>query len=149
MNKKNIQLFTIGSGGKSAKQFFTLLKDTGVSCVIDVRLFNTSQLAGYTKNNDLAYFVNEILHVEYQHALVLAPTKDILNGYKKGEIDWTTYQQKYAELLNQRQPQKKFNLQMLNNACLLCAEPIADHCHRRLAGEYLQQHFPELMLIHL
>lgn len=149
MNENIIQLFTIGSGGKSARQFFSLLQNAGIRRVIDVRLFNSSQLAGYTKSNDLAYFVDAILHAEYQHSPVLAPTKDILNDYKNGLINWATYQQQYLALLERRQPQRQFNLQTLSQACLLCAEPTADHCHRRLAAEYLQTHFHELTLVHL
>jgi len=149
MNKRLIQLFTIGSGGKSAQQFFTLLSEAGIRRVIDVRLFNTSHLAGYTKCRDLAYFLDAILQAEYQHQPILAPTKDILNGYKKGLIDWTTYEYQYKALLEQRQPHRKFNIETLDYACLLCAESKAECCHRRLAGEYLQIHFPELMLVHI
>lgn len=149
MSEQSIQLFTIGTGGKSAEQFFDILARAGVRRVIDVRLHNTSQLAGFTKSRDLAYFLRTILDAEYLHRPILAPTKEILNGYKKGLIDWPTYERRYRELLTQRQPQREFTPSVLDRACLLCAEPTAENCHRRLAAEFLRTAWPQTLITHL
>ena len=55
-----IKLFTIGFTQKSAHKFFTTLKEARVQRVIDVRLNNNSQLAGFSKKEDLSYFLKEL-----------------------------------------------------------------------------------------
>ena len=149
MSTQPQRIFTIGFAGKSAEQFFTILKDAGVQCVLDVRLHNSSQLAGYTKNSDLPFFLRSIVGAGYIHLPVFAPTKQLLNGYKKGEYTWPEYEREYADILEHRQPHRDLNPQDLNGGCLLCAEPTADQCHRRLAGEYLQRIWPSLAIMHL
>lgn len=149
MSGNSIQLFTIGFAGKSAEQFFTILGDAGVQRVVDVRLYNSSQLAGYTKRGDLPYFLKSILGAGYVHLPIFAPTKQLLNGYKKGEYSWSAYEQEYQAILDQREPHAQVNPALLDRSCLLCAEPTADQCHRRLAAEYLQHHWPNMTIHHL
>jgi uncharacterized protein (DUF488 family) len=144
-----ITLFTIGFAGKSAEQFFGLLAQTGVRRVIDVRLYNSSQLAGYTKRSDLEYFLKTIIGADYVHLPIFAPTKAMLDGYKKGQITWLEYERQYQDILQHRQPHNKFDPAILDHACLLCAESTADQCHRRLAAEYLQSIWPNLAIKHL
>ena len=142
-------LFTIGFAGKSAEQFFTILKEAGVQRLLDVRLHNSSQLAGYTKRNDLPFFLQSIVGAGYLHLTQFAPTKQLLNGYKKGEYTWQEYEQEYANILHRRQPHRTLNPNEIEGGCLLCAEPTATQCHRRLAAEYLQQVWPSITISHL
>lgn len=150
----NLKLYTIGFTKKSARQFFTLLKNNNIRIVADVRLNNVSQLAGYTKKKDLQFFLTEFLKIDYIHELDLAPTKEILNNYKKCKISWEEYESKYIKLLDTRKIKDKLNKNYKKNfdgICLLCSEPTAEHCHRRLAAEYLVKLYPELniQIIHL
>ena len=103
-----INIYTIGFTQKTAEQFFTILKNAKIDCLVDVRLNNVSQLAGYTKSLDLKYFLKEILNIEYRHSTMLAPTKDILDGYKKGKISWNDYEIKYLDLISSRHVEKDF-----------------------------------------
>jgi uncharacterized protein (DUF488 family) len=142
-------ILTIGYAGKSAEEFFSILGHLVVRRVIDVRLYNTSQLAGYTKRRDLEYFLKAIIGADYTHLPAFAPTRELLDGYKKGQLAWPDYERQYRSLLASRQPHISLNAAMLDHSCLLCAEPTADQCHRRLAAEYLQGIWPELTIQHL
>ncbi len=136
---KQVNLFTIGFTKKSAKSFFELLKDAGVRRVIDTRLNNISQLAGFAKRKDLEYFLQEIANIRYEHILELAPTKDILDDYKKKKGDWETYEDKFLNLLSERKIEEKISPELLNESCLLCSEAKPHYCHRRLVAEYLNE----------
>jgi uncharacterized protein (DUF488 family) len=148
-DKQQAILFTIGFTKKSAREFFTALKQNQVRKLIDVRLNNVSQLAGFTKKEDLKYFLNEICNIEYLHEPDFAPTKDLLDGYKKKEISWSIYEKKYLDLLSQRQVSTKIELDELNMSCLLCSEPKPDHCHRRLLAEYFRDAKNNIIIKHL
>lgn len=145
MNK----LFTIGFTKKNAKQFFNKLKDNNIILLIDIRLNNQSQLAGFTKEDDLKYFLDVICKIKYIHDTQLSPTKEILDNYKKKIIDWTTYEIFFSELLEKRQIYTHYSLDILNNACLLCSESEPNFCHRRLVAEYFQKVFKDLAIVHL
>jgi uncharacterized protein (DUF488 family) len=138
MPNDTIQLYTIGFTQKSAEQFFEILIKSGVKKIIDTRLNNVSQLAGFTKRNDLKYFLKEVGDIDYIHILDLAPTKDILDEYKKNKGDWEIYEQKFLKLISDRKIEQKVTLEMLNGGCLLCSEAKPHNCHRRLVAEYLQ-----------
>lgn len=147
---KTIKLYTIGFTKKNAKQFFGLIQDSGVKNVLDTRLNNVSQLAGFTKRDDLAFFLEKVAGVSYDHALKLAPTDDILKGYKKGEISWDAYAKAYNELIGRRHVEDSFSPETLDGACLLCSEASPHHCHRRLAAEFFQNHLGTgVEIIHL
>lgn len=145
-----MKLFTIGFSGKSAEQFFELLKNNGVTTLIDARLNNKSQLAGFTKVKDFPYLLRQVAGVEYVHATSLTPTKELLDGYRDGDISWSAYEVTYNEIL-QSKSLEELSSALLENGCILCSEPTADKCHRRLAAEYLQTAFPdqEIEIIHL
>ncbi len=128
-------IYTIGFSGKNAKTFFELLRNNNIKSLIDVRLNNVSQLAGYTKKNDLEFFLKEICAIDYFHLPTLAPTKEILDGYKKGSIDWNQYEKEYLALIQSRNIEPKIGNMNFDGACLLCSEKTADKCHRRLAAE--------------
>jgi uncharacterized protein (DUF488 family) len=144
-----IKLFTIGFTGKSAEQFFTRLEQAGVARVIDTRLNNVSQLAGFTKRRDLEFFLKRVAGIEYVHDTELAPTADMLDDYKKKKIKWNEYEARFGELLQQRDPALKRQPGDFDRACLLCSEPTPEHCHRRLVAEYLKRNWPEMEIEHL
>jgi len=131
------RIFTIGFTRKSAEEFFTKLCAAGVKRVIDVRLNNTSQLAGFAKRDDLRYFLRTICHIDYVEMPDLAPTADMVDQYKKQKGDWSEYEQRFLELISERKVDETLSSELLDGACLLCSEKTPDHCHRRLAAEYL------------
>lgn len=145
----SINLFTIGFTKKSAEKFFDTLMQVGVRRVIDTRLNNISQLAGFAKRSDLKYFLKKIGNIEYVHLLDLAPTKDILDGYKKNGEDWQTYEKQFLQLISDRKIEKKVSPELLDGACLLCSEATPHHCHRRLVAEYLSQKLGTITIHHL
>ena len=148
-DKSQAVLYTIGCAKKTAREFFTTLKQNQIRRLIDVRLNNISQLAGFTKKKDLEYFLKEICDITYLHKTDFAPTKDMLDGYKKKEISWQVYEEKYLDLLAQREVSEKIGHDELNMSCLLCSEPKPDHCHRRLLAEYLRDAKSNVIIKHL
>jgi uncharacterized protein (DUF488 family) len=144
-----VKLFTIGFTKKSAEAFFTKLRRSGAKRVVDVRLNNVSQLAGFAKRNDLQYFLREICHMDYVHVPQLAPTQDILDEYKKNKGDWAVYEQKFLELMRKREIEKNIDPAMIADGCLLCSEEKPHHCHRRLVAEYLKSHWGEVEVSHI
>ncbi|MDG2989890.1 DUF488 domain-containing protein [Candidatus Synechococcus calcipolaris G9] len=147
--KNQINLFTMGFTKKSAKNFFETLKKAGVKRVIDTRLNNVSQLSGFAKRSDLEYFLKTIDDIDYVHILDLAPTKDILDEYKKQKGDWSIYEQKFLKLIADRQIEKKLSPDLADGACLLCSEAKPHHCHRRLVAEYLNNKWGNVSICHL
>lgn len=148
MNKE-INLFTIGFTQKSAEQFFETLLKAGVQRVIDTRLNNVSQLAGFAKRKDLEYFLRKVGNIEYIHILDLAPTQDILDAYKKKKGDWETYEKQFIDLIVKRKIEEKVSPDILDGGCLLCSEAKPHHCHRRLVAEYLNNKWGNVKICHL
>ena len=144
-----MKLFTIGFTKKSAEAFFTKLKRSGAKRVVDVRLNNVSQLAGFAKRNDLEFFLREICHMDYVHVPELAPTQDILDEYKKNKGDWAVYEQKFLELMRKREIEKRVDPAVIADGCLLCSEDKPHHCHRRLVAEYLKSHWGDVEVAHI
>ena len=148
-NERTIKIFTLGYVGKNAGEFFTILKQAGIGKVIDVRLYNTSQLAGFTKRQDIKYFLQAIVGAEYIHLPIMAPTKQLLNDYKKGLINWQQYEKQFKSIIAQRQIEKHLIPQNMDMSCFLCSEAKADNCHRRLVAEYLAEHWQNVSIHHL
>ena len=146
-----MNIYTIGFTQKNAETFFKLLVENKVECLVDVRLNNVSQLAGFTKANDLKYFLKQIGNITYIHNTNYAPTKDILDNYKKNKISWAEYEKLYLNLISKRQVEKVFikDVQQFNNVCLLCSEPTAQFCHRRLLAEYLKKNIDNVSIRNL
>ena len=144
-----MKLFTIGFTKKTAEIFFGKLCDAGVKRVIDIRLNNVSQLAGFAKKDDLSYFLKTICAIEYVHVPELAPTQDILDGYKKHKGDWEVYEKKFMELMIKRAIENKLSRELFDNACLLCSEEKPHHCHRRLVAEYLKDKWGNVEIEHI
>lgn len=143
------KLFTIGFTKKNASQFFELLRDSGATELIDTRLSNVSQLAGFTKREDLRYFARELCDMSYRHELQLAPSAEILQAYKKGRLSWADYEVQYIELIRRRNVEEILNPLDYANGVLLCSEATPEKCHRRLAAEYLSLTWGGMEIIHL
>jgi uncharacterized protein (DUF488 family) len=146
----SMELLTIGFTKKSAEEFFTTLRRAGVRQVVDVRLNNVSQLAGFTKKNDLAFFLREVLDVAYVHELRLAPAAEQLEAYRSGAMSWEEYEVAYAALLRERKVEKSVPRSLFEmRSVLLCSEEKPEHCHRRLAAEYLAKKWRDVTITHL
>jgi uncharacterized protein (DUF488 family) len=144
-----MRVFTIGFTKKSARNFFETLRKSGARRVVDVRLNNVSQLAGFSKKDDLAYFLKEICGIEYVHLPELAPTQDMLDEYKKRRGDWKTYEVRFLALVKERRIEERISRELIADGCLLCSEDKPNFCHRRLIAEYLKQHWGDLDIAHL
>jgi uncharacterized protein (DUF488 family) len=144
-----IQLFTIGFTQKTASEFFTLLKNNNVKRIIDIRINNKSQLAGFAKGMDLEYFTQEILGIPYEHRLDFAPTTDLLKNYRDKKISWKQYEEEYLRLLVERDVINQISEDFLDGAVLMCSEHLPDKCHRRLLAEYLLNNFQDISIKHL
>ena len=144
-----MKIFTIGFTRKSARRFFGLLHSSGARRIVDVRLNNVSQLAGFAKKDDLAYFLQAICGMEYVHRSELAPTREMLDDYKKHNGDWSTYERRFLALMTQRRIERTLSRDLLADGCLLCSEDTPTHCHRRLVAEYLDRHWGGIQVIHL
>lgn len=143
-----MQLYTIGFTRKSAEHFFGLLRDSGAKRLIDVRLNNTSQLSGFAKKDDLAYFAKELAGMEYVHLPELAPTQALLDEYRRGG-NWTDYETAFLALLKERQVEDRLSKDLVAQGCLLCSEERPHHCHRRLVAEYLCERWGAGKIEHL
>lgn len=146
-----IKLYTIGFTKKSAERFFTLLKNAGVSKIVDIRLNNASQLAGFAKGSDLQFFVKNILGANYVHLPDLAPTKELLKSYQDKETTWAEYVHVFSEILKKRHIKERYKIEDFDNSCFLCTEDTPEQCHRRLVAEYLRDANPdkEIKILHL
>lgn len=145
-----MEIYSIGFTQKSAREFFGTLKLHGIRRLLDVRLNNTSQLAGFAKRADLEYFVGDICGAVYEHEPLLAPTQEILDGYKKRKGDWDVYEKAYVDLLESRKVELILRRESFEvPTVLLCSEATAEHCHRRLALEYLEKHWGSVTAHHL
>jgi len=143
-----MNIFTIGFSQKNAEEFFSLLTQNKVKKLIDIRLNNKSQLAGFANAKHLIYFL-KLHNIEYEYKPELAPSKELLDGYKKKTINWSEYINIYNKLLIDRNILKKISINDFNNSVLLCSEPTADQCHRRLMAEYLKDNFKKINIKHL
>lgn len=145
-----MDIYTIGFTKKSAKEFFSILGDNKVSKVYDIRLNNSNQLAGFSKGRDLEFFLSSISNIEYSHEVMFAPTKEILDNYKKKNITWDEYEKLYIKLLEERSIYKYVEEKNIlrEGICFLCSEPTEKECHRRLLVEYLSKKY-NIVIKHL
>jgi uncharacterized protein (DUF488 family) len=146
-----VAIYTAGFAEWTAEQFFGELKQRQVEQLIDVRLNNVSQLAGFAKKKDLEYFLRTICGADYRHEPMLAPTADMLKDYRSKKTSWLEYERLFMILLAERRVESVLSRQIFDgNPVFLCSEHKPDHCHRRLALEYLQMHWGiESSLIHI
>jgi len=143
-------LYTIGYKGKSLETFINQLRAARVDAVIDIRLRNTSHLAGYTKRDNFAFMLQEGFGIAYEHHPELAPTPEIRKAFLE-DGDWAAYEAQFLPLMATRHADTVGQdiLARFRSPCLLCAESAADHCHRRLVAEYWAAHLPDVTVIHL
>ncbi len=144
-------IYTIGFAQKNAECFFNMIRNNKIEMLIDIRLNNKSQLAGFTKGNDLPFLLKEICNCKYVHKTEYAPTKEILSAYQKKEIDWVGYEKRFLPLIAKRKIEYDFEKSFSNysKVCLLCTEPLPDMCHRRLVVEYLEKKITGISIIHI
>ena len=142
-----MKISTIGFTKKKASTFFRLIKESGARRVVDVRLNNVSQLAGFAKRDDLEYFLKKICNVGYDHRPELAPTKEMLDGYRKEHKEWKRYAIEFLDLMEQRSIEKNIPEEVIAEGCLLCSEDKPHHCHRSLVADYLKDHWGQRMKI--
>ena len=134
-----MNIYTIGFTKKTAKEFFEKLQGTDAKYLLDTRLNNNSQLAGFTKKGNIDYFIDKLTEMDYLEFPILAPTSEILKQYRS-DGDWAAYEAKYNRMLVDREVAQKIDSALFaDGAVLLCSEPTAEKCHRRLAAEFLQK----------
>jgi uncharacterized protein (DUF488 family) len=144
-----MRIFTIGFTKKTAEEFFETLRLSGAKRLVDVRLKNVSQLAGFAKRQDLAYFLNKICDMEYIHLPSLAPTQEMLDEFKKRKGEWEAYERSFLDLMRERQIEESVPRALMADSCLLCSEDQPLQCHRRLVVEYLRGHWGDVEIVHL
>lgn len=144
-----MKLYTIGFTKKTAEEFFNRLQKAGVRRIVDIRLNNTSQIAGFAKARDLKYFLHAIAGIDYVHVPDFAPTQDIIDNYKKRKGSWIEFESKFKDLMANRKIDESASNLLRDNDCLLCSEHTPEHCHRRLAVEYFQEKLGEIEVVHL
>ena len=144
-----MKVFTIGFTKKTAQQFFEALRRSGAKRVVDVRLNNVSQLAGFAKRDDLKFFLKEVCGMDYVYLPELAPNQEILDEYKKRKGDWGIYESRFIALMSERRIEQTVSREVVADGCLLCSEDKPHHCHRRLVAEYLRKHWGNVEIAHL
>ena len=146
-----MEIFTIGFTKTTAENFFGRLKANRIERLLDVRLNNRSQLAGFAKRDDLKYFLRELVGATYEHEPLLAPSQDILDAYKKkGAMPWGEYEDRFLALMRSRQVDSQLNRAgFKQRTVLLCSEDTPDRCHRRLVAEYLAEQWGKVEIVHL
>ncbi len=143
-------IYSIGSNGRTAEDFFEALKRAGIKRLIDVRLRNDSHLAGFARRVHLEYFLREICGADYIHEPLLAPTDDILNAWHGKRLSWDEYEKRFGALLKERKVEDAIDRRLFDvPAVLLCSEPKADRCHRRLVAEYMAREWGGVTVSHL
>ena len=144
-----MKLFTIGFTKKNAEKFFGLLSSSGARRVVDVRLNNVSHLAGFAKRDDLKFFLRRVCGIDYVHLPALAPTREMLAGYRKEHKDWGIYESQFLALMRERRIEDTIPRDIVDGGCLLCSEDKPHHCHRRLVAQYLQESWGDIDVRHL
>jgi uncharacterized protein (DUF488 family) len=145
-----MEIYTIGFAKKSAEQFFEAIRREQIQQLVDVRIHNSSQLAGFTKSGDLPYFLDRLCDASYRHEPLLAPTAELLSSYRSKQIKWEQYEVEFLRLLESRHVESVMSREEFEKkSILLCSEATASKCHRRLVVEYLARFWPDVTAKHL
>jgi uncharacterized protein (DUF488 family) len=143
-------IYTVGFTQKTAEEFFALLRDAGVETLVDVRLHNRSQLAGFAKRDDLTWFARELAGIEYVHLPDLAPSQELFDAFKKRGGSWEAFEEGFRRLMEERGSYERFDRELLRRSpCFLCSEAAPERCHRRIVAEALAATEPGLRVVHL
>jgi uncharacterized protein (DUF488 family) len=133
-----LEIYTSGTSGITAERFFLRLRELKATSVIDTRIHPSSQLSGYSKQESLKYFLKEILQIPYIYESQLCPIEQDFKLYKNKQMIWKTYQDKYYQLLINRNIKEKIDFSPWGDRpVILCSESSPDQCHRRLAAEFI------------
>ena len=145
-----MKIYTMGFTGKTAREFFEKLQETDAKYLLDIRIHNNSQLAGFTKKGNIEYFIERLTSLIYQKLPLFAPSEEMFKQYRK-DGDWSTYEQKYLQLMKDRKVAQETDKTLFENGVvLLCSEPTPEKCHRRLAAEFLRDEvFKEAFISHI
>jgi uncharacterized protein (DUF488 family) len=145
-----VEIYTIGFTQTTAERFFGRLRSAGVERLLDVRLNNSSQLAGFAKARDLPYFLRQLVGATYEHEPRLAPTQELLDEFKKRRGDWAVYETGFMALLASRRVEAVLAPgDFETRTALLCSEATAERCHRRLVCDYFAEHWGGVQAVHL
>lgn len=143
-----INLFNIGFTQKTAEEFFGILKDNKIDCVVDVRLNPNGQLSRFAFGKDLPYFLDKLVgNCKYVHRVDLAPKKELLKEVRtKGSAmskDYKLFEKAFQQQIERESKIENFVEEFKNyqNVVLLCSEPTPEKCHRRLVSEILLNKF--------
>ena len=143
------ELFTIGYTKKSAEKFFGIITDKKVEIMADVRLYNSTQLAGFSKSSDLKYFLEKICGCDYIALKQLAPNPSLFENYKNGKTTWNEYEKIYNKFLDTQANLDFFYAFKNKRICILCAESTPEHCHRRLIAQKISKTYDNVKITHL
>ncbi|CAB0567126.1 DUF488 family protein [Corynebacterium diphtheriae] len=143
-----MQIYTLGFSHKSAEEFFDILRESGVRRVVDIRRSNTNQLAGFTKKDDLRYFLRVILDMPYTHELALAPSADLMHAYRHDEVGFDEFSKQLREEYDAGEV-SSLDRSLFDDAVLLCSEADPSTCHRLVAAEYLAEVWDDVEIEHL
>ena len=144
-----ISLYTLGFTKKNASKFFGLLEQNNIKRLVDIRINTSSQLSGFAKDEDLKYFLERIVHIEYIYIPDFAPTKELFNSYREKKLSWEEYEIEYQNLIRTRKVREKYSVDDFDGNCFLCSEDLPDKCHRRLLVEYLKNNRDDIIIKHL
>ncbi len=145
-----MKIFTIGFAGKSASGFFEQMREHGIELLVDVRINNKSQLAGFAKQADLEFFLRELAGARYRHEVRLAPTREMLKAYRGKDMTWEEYERRFLDLMAERKVEDDIPLEWFEEpTVLLCSESSPERCHRRLVVEYLSEAWGDIQAVHL
>jgi uncharacterized protein (DUF488 family) len=145
-----VEIATIGFTQHTAESFFGRLRTARIEQLIDVRINNVSQLAGFAKRDDLRFFLRELCDASYVHETLLAPTDTLLKEYRDKRISWTEYEKRFLGLMEERAIEDRVPRELFaKRSALLCSEHTPEKCHRRLVADYLGEHWGNLTVVHL
>lgn len=145
-----MEIYTIGFTKKSAREFFGLLDDARIRRLVDVRLRNASQLAGFSKRDDLEFFLDQLLGVDYEHRTELAPSPPLMDAFRKEGLAWERFRTRFLDLLAEREIAATLDREPFEvPTVLLCSEHTPERCHRRLVAEHLADGWGGASIRHL
>jgi len=94
--------------------------------------------------------LREICDADYRHEPLLAPTPEMLERYRKRRASWDEYERQFLRLMEQRRIDEILDPALFAiPTVLLCSEPTAERCHRRLVVEFLRARWKDVQPVHL